>query len=431
VRDGWGVYAIAGPYDSPTMRDERRLELLPTGTRVWEVDWPKSPAGNLVVAAYRRARSLVARPPAGASTEPVAYTPDRASLAHRLRVARYLRRWRRWTRDAVRIGTNIGREFRPDLVFSSGPPHDAHEAARRISRTLGVPHIVDLRDPWVLPDSLASFDTGGPYWQRITALQEARVCEEARFVVLNTVPAMKALQARYPALARKFTTVMNGADPELRNLSTEPDSRFLVVHAGALYGGRDPRPLLRGVRLFLDREPAAASHLQLLFIGDETFEGRSVGDIAQSEGVGSLFEYHRQVPRAEALRASQRAAVNVVLQQDWTHSIPSKLFDYMQFPGGILALCRDGDATAQLLEGTAAAVIHPDNADGIATFFSNQFRAWVAGTVSAPINADGRFDRSRQLDRLLEVFNEALQVQRPDDAPVSVRHAVPVNPNER
>jgi hypothetical protein len=278
----------------------------------------------------------------------------------------------------------------------------AHEAARLVAKGLRVPLVADFRDPWVLPDSLIPPEYDGPVWRRLTETYEARACRDAALVVLNTEASRAWFRARYPGIAEKCIAVMNGADPEVRAHIGAADPDFLIVHAGALYVGRDPRPLLRGVREFLQQRPAARSRTRLLFVGERTYEGTPVEAIADSEGMGGVVECRGTVPRPDALRCSASAAVNVVLQQDLWLSIPSKVFDYMQFPAAILALCRGEDATRRLLEGTAAGVADPDDVPGIARLLVRWYDDWEQGRRPDPLNADDRFDRSRQVEHLLD-----------------------------
>ena len=54
--------------------------------------------------------------------------------------------WNVW--DAARTALRVASVHRPDVIVSSGPPHSAHEAARRSAENLGIPWVMDMRDPW-------------------------------------------------------------------------------------------------------------------------------------------------------------------------------------------------------------------------------------------------------------------------------------------
>jgi hypothetical protein len=280
-----------------------------------------------------------------------------------------------------------------------------HEAARRIAAMLRCPFVADFRDPWVVPEQHAQKEHLAWVSRRMTARFESQICHAAALVVVNTEASRDGFAQRYPGLRERFLTAMNGADPEVRSFVSPVDSHFLVVHTGALYWGRDPRPLLRGANAFLRAEPDAVRHLRIVFAGEERYQGRPIQEIAHAEGVGQVFENAGVLSRSEALKYSGRASVNVVLQQDLAWSIPSKVFDYVQFPCTILALCRDEDATRRLLLPTPSAIVHPDDIEGIAKALHNAYRRWQKGDRPAAVNADGRFDRSRQLDALFDAVD--------------------------
>ncbi len=132
---GWQVDAITGPYDSPDQRDDSRLHALPPGVRVWLVPMPHARTPKWITASYRRIRSLVTRQRVEGGNAPSTLPQtqldrDRAGLAHQLRIRRHFARWRRWTEVTVQLGMRLTGEHRPSIIFSSGPPHEAHEAAR-------------------------------------------------------------------------------------------------------------------------------------------------------------------------------------------------------------------------------------------------------------------------------------------------------------
>ncbi len=65
-------------------------------------------------------------------------------------------RYRGWIGDAVRLGQSWGDGWKPDFVYSSGPPHSGQVVASRLAARFGVPWIAELRDLWI----------GDPYFDR-------------------------------------------------------------------------------------------------------------------------------------------------------------------------------------------------------------------------------------------------------------------------
>src|SRR5690606_27569135 len=53
-----------------------------------------------------------------------------------------------WIPYAASAARRLFREWRPDVIFASGPPFSVHVIARRLSRVSGVPWIAEYRDRW-------------------------------------------------------------------------------------------------------------------------------------------------------------------------------------------------------------------------------------------------------------------------------------------
>src|SRR5204862_5296081 len=108
--------------------------------------------------------------------------------------------------------------------------------------------------------------------------------------------------------------------------------------------------------------------------------------------------------RADALRFLGQAAVLVVLPQAWSYSVPAKIFEYMQFNAAMLVLCEPRDAAAQLLEGSVAHLLSPSDPLAIAQVLLQRYAEWLRGGRPEAVNADGRFDRPRQVQLLLDAL---------------------------
>jgi len=413
---GWTLDVITGAALPGERADPATLQQLPDGVRVWSI--PLQPVlserlrrrawgaikGSVraVARLITRAGSRVESTGRGGRSGSVGTASDSvlSSLVREHRARDHFASWRRWCREVDALSSAIARERKPDIVVSSGPPHLAHEAARQAAATLGLPLALDLRDPWFI-DHAEPAELRGATWRGRTAQFESRCCHAAQVVIANTEASAALLRARYPELAARIMVVMNGADPDVRAFAGRGD-RFVIAHAGNLYGGRDPRFLFRGIRRFLDVTGASPRDVHVEFVGGRTYEGVPLEAIAGEEGLSDVFSSRPAMPRAEALRFMGRASVLVVLPQAWSHSVPAKIFEYIQFDAWLLVLSQPTDAASQLLATTPADVVVPDDVEAIARRLSTRYAEWTSGTRPIAINAAGRFDRDTQACSLLE-----------------------------
>jgi len=141
------------------------------------------------------------------------------------------------------------------------------------------------------------------------------------------------------------------------------------------------------------------------FMGDASYNGVSLVTLAHEIGIADFFESLPMRPRSEALAMLRAAAMVVVLPQQHVHSIPGKVFEYVQLQAWLLALTMPGTATELLLRDSGADVVHPDDVVGMTRAIVRRYRDMRAGARPVPINADGRFDRARQAALLLDALD--------------------------
>lgn len=419
---GWDLDVIALDPADLQDSDRTRLHELPPSLRVFGVRAPGLlPADRVGLAAWRarrRFRKLLgkaSRVAGEASRTEATGDGDRSERTPGPPEARSWTRawwaWRdhaqgaAWADAAAELGAGLARDASYDAIITSGPPHMAHEAGRRLSRGIGLPLVMDLRDPWSLPRRLPGhYDS--PLWFALARRHERRCVEAASLVVVNTDPVREAMARAYPSRADRLLTVMNGHDdgplPPPRF-----GERFLVAYAGGIYLDRDPRPLFRAAARVVEDLGLGPEAFGIELMGDvETFQGLPLRTIASQEGIEPYVRTHPPRPRREMLQFLAGAPVLVSLPQDSPYAVPSKVFEYMRFPAWLLVLAPPGSATAGLLEPTSAEVVDPADVEKIASALRSWHGAYANGCRPSPVASDGAFDRRTQAKRLFDVLDD-------------------------
>ncbi len=428
--NGWSVDVLMIDPKQCMVRDNARLASLPPGVRLFGVRY-FSYQESLVETALRRWASRMLSPlrsresstaapsesrrqtppssPVSSNGHARSINPGRLILSvRRAQLARrHFAEWEDWTNRAATIGGMLSAEHPYDVVISSGPPHMAHEAARLIAVEKGLPLVIDFRDPWAL-EAYQEPDLRSPAWMRLSLYYEDRAVRRASVIVMNTDLAAQMMRERYPAAAGRIITVMNGSDAELR-APGEQGSRFLISYAGMIYGGRDPRALFKGVRRAIDAEGIAPEQLEVRFMGSDQYGARPLAEIAAEQGLTGYFFSEPAQVRSAALALLRKSAMAVVLPQKYQHSIPGKVFEYVQAATWVLSLAEGGSATDLLLRESGADCVAPDDEEGIGRVVAKRYREFKAGKRPVPLNADGRFDRERQAARLFAAVDDAVE----------------------
>lgn len=321
-----------------------------------------------------------------------------------------------WIFTAVRQAGQLLRAGKVDVLYTTYPVATAHLIGLWLkTRFRNIPWVADFRDPWV-EDSMA------PFRRWLEGHLERMVVERADRVICNTPAMQRSFLARYPGIAQeKFITITNGYD-EADFTGLRPDSvaKFEILYPGMIaIGNRNPRPLLAGIRMALDRGWLNPDDLQITFLGcglngrDPKFQENL--DRFKLREASILVE--ERVPHHQALRRMAGANVLVVLSEPvgegpaieaerrWSHlQVPAKVYEYLRLGRPMLALV-SGGAVAELLGQThGGIVVAPDDIEGIARSLGELYQRQTAPSPALPALVEG-YTRENLTKRLVEELN--------------------------
>jgi glycosyltransferase involved in cell wall biosynthesis len=253
----------------------------------------------------------------------------------------------------------------------------------------GVRRLVDLRDPWAgaLPKIWDSdLRLGSRTFRALSPILERLALKTADGVITNTSQLAEALAARYPDVP--FVYVPNGVDPEsFPPPVSRPYPGLGVAHAGTLYAGRDLEPVVRALRIFLDRHPDAARAGSKLRIAGvvEAGHARVFYRAVAAAGMESHVEVLGRLPRAQALTMLSRSRLAVVLAQHQEHQIPAKLYESVAMGVPTLVVAPAGSATAVAGDRLGAMVRDSGDVDGIACVLEHLWRNGLRERSPCPL----------------------------------------------
>lgn len=421
VRRGWAIDAITveRPDLEPPFDAGGRLEILPVaGTAAPEraLRWL-----TRLVRRLRRAggRESVAPAPSGATVdaEEIAQKlrrelwrsderrPVRERLSSALDGAVAFAADRVWTQRALRQARRLAAGRRYRAVVVSSPPHTTQLVGARIAKECGIPYVGDYRDPWLLGLEPLR-DYVDPFERIVARALEPHCLRRAAAILHNTPRATDAIGARLPAGATgRHLSVPNGYDTLEAPIGAPDPDCFRVAFTGWLHPYMDPRPVLaacRALALALDLPP---SRLRIEFVGtDAEFATVDLRALAGSYGLGSHFEHRARVPREEARRIQQRAAVKVAYDCPHPLSVPSKFYEYAQLAGTMLLLGNVDGAMADAAKEIGLEVFDLADQPRIDAALRAAHARWQRGELDAVMDREGRFDRRHQTAKIRELL---------------------------
>jgi glycosyltransferase involved in cell wall biosynthesis len=323
-----------------------------------------------------RRRSASEAPLAGATVAAERQSGDLSSVAGRLLSLRKLtlammkmpdEAFSAWFLPAVRAGLTLIRRHRIRAVLASSPPPSSLLVALTLKRLTGVRLIADFRDPWA--GTVPGWgDLRMDATDSIHAMLERPVVRAADHVVSVTARITRFLRERYPEVdPGRFVTIPNAVDlRQLGDVSPLPsDGKFTLIHAGSLYGRRDPTPLFRGLERAVEGG-LGRDQVRLTLIGDQGPGVEAIRERARAAGVGDLVSVDGVKPRGEVLTLSRRAQVIVILAQDQPLQIPGKVYEAAALMKPILAITEEGATRDVLRDAGGASIVDPEDVDGVA-----------------------------------------------------------------
>jgi hypothetical protein len=404
VETGWRVDVIMDEPGALGPVDWDRVRSLPPGIRAFTVARAEPVIHRAYLAAKRvaqRSRPATATATAGSdgATDASQTLHDGGaapSIRERYRVWLSGVRAQQWVSASAKCAETITESVA--VVVSSGPPHTAHVAAHRIAAARNIPHVVDLRDPWE-GDSAAAGATGA---HPLGPNSERAIVHDAALVIANTPQFAQVLRGRFPSVASRVDTIINGADlPVQSPVPRTATTPFRITHTGTLYLDRDPRPFFRATRMLIDRHRLTPQTCRVVFMGHPArVDGRSMEELLGESGLAEFADLLPFGTRSEAHAVMRDAAVLVAFQGSQPHQIPFKVFEYASFPAWLLALVGTDTATSSVLEGSTALVTEIDDVPAIEQALDTAYRSFMRGEVAVPVNADGRLSRQKQFELL-------------------------------
>jgi glycosyltransferase involved in cell wall biosynthesis len=313
-----------------------------------------------------------------------------------------------WLLPATLDGWRSARRQRPDVIYSTGPPFTAHVVAGCIARAVGSPWVADFRDPWARApwrEDRFAFERGA--W----AMFERQVVGRCQAAVFVTETNRRDFAAYHgAAVASRFFVVSNGCDPaEFQGLARTQaaGTPAVLLHAGSLYGARNPSPLFRAVARAIHEGQIDRSRFRIRFIGrmGASFE---LPRLSRELGLENVVEFGDHVPRRDSLQQMLDATALLIVQPVTTVSIPAKLYEYMAAGRPILALAEPGGETSDLIQHTRAGVaVRADDEAGIACGLRDVLR--MAREGFAPVDPRA-YDGNTRAAELAEILSSVADV---------------------
>jgi glycosyltransferase involved in cell wall biosynthesis len=284
-----------------------------------------------------------------------------------------------WLPNALKLGREIMRREKIDVIFSTSGPVTNHLVAQRLAREFHCRWVADFRDPWT-----QNMHQSGIAWrERLEERMEERVMAEADAVTTVTATFAENFRKKHGSRIRRLELIYNGFDQadfeDLTPLHAIP-GKFHAVYAGILYQKRNPRLLLRAIKELIDQGLVDRNDIMLSFAGVFDYPGYSENrDCVRELGLEDVVRLLGNLPHKEALGLMKGADALLLIgdvSPDAGAYIPGKLYEYMGIGKPILALNKAGEATTIIETFRLGQVADPEDQAAIKQAYLNLYQSW-------------------------------------------------------
>ncbi|HKX76662.1 MAG TPA: glycosyltransferase [Acidimicrobiia bacterium] len=307
--------------------------------------------------------------------------------------------WARYVGRRLELGV-----VAPSMVYATGPPFGALVAAQGMADRLGIPLILEVRDP---PSFNRRLRTRSRFTRWRMLQFERKYLGKADAVITVTRGTRRRLLELHPPLDPGRIFVVTNGYPETDvdpRLSGRDWSKFTVAYVGSFQGGEAKGSTFTPEILIPALRQLPADQTRLRIVGPITASQRArLGDAGND-----LIEVVGPVLRTQALAEMAAADMVLVLAEDDPWWIGRKVFEAMAYSSRILAVVPPGDAADLLAQSEQAHLVHLDELHRLPEVVSATFREWQDGIKPLPPRVRGLQTDKSCVAQIAEVLNFAL-----------------------
>lgn len=302
-----------------------------------------------------------------------------------------------WKRFMVKEGLKIIESEKPDIIFSTSPPHSLQLGAKQLAKRSSIPWVADLRDPWT-----------EAYWeaQMPKTTQSKKKNLKYERDVLKTANHITTVGKGIQELIQKKTirpvSVIYNGYRELNNKFIASEY-FEIVHLGNLSSMQSCNELIDAITRLTKAEK---KKLRLVFIG--TLANEYKARLSRNPDIN--VEYVKFLPYSKMIFRARSASMLFLPRLNSSYSkslISAKLFDYLALKRPVLAIADRGSDIDNILKHTRSGQSFlPEEIKEIATYISkNMSTKKTQKNAILPGNIEQeRYSSRKNVHVLVDIF---------------------------
>ncbi|MCK4558738.1 MAG: glycosyltransferase family 4 protein [Calditrichia bacterium] len=306
-----------------------------------------------------------------------------------------------WIPAMIKQGLKIIKNDKPDIIFSTSPPHSLQLGAKKLAQKSGLKWIADFRDPWI--EAIWESEI-----ERINLI--SRFNKRLEMSILKNADVITMVSDGMCDLFRKkmdkqYETIYSGMDSV--NNDAVKSQNFQIIYLGNMSKYQSPVPILKAIDMLPHDKK---SLIQIMFVGkvynDFIEQFNKYQDIK--------IETQNFLPRDEMMKIAKSASLLLLINFSSVYGkghIPAKIFDYLSLRKPILAIGDKGGSLDELLIQTDSGRLFAENdIQDISLFIDESIKTWIEKSVIL-LDDNKLLDRYRtgeNIKKLTRLFDQLL-----------------------
>jgi glycosyltransferase involved in cell wall biosynthesis len=307
-----------------------------------------------------------------------------------------------WLPFLIYKGNKIIKTQKPDLIFSSSPPHSLQIGAALISKKGNIPLISDLRDPWTEAFWLKNLPRNTLSWL-IDKKIEKLTLNQARCI--TTVS--KGLKDIFSQITNSPVQVIyNGFDADdFCNITKVKNKKFTICHTGNIRTAQFATAFFDSIDNLPD---SILCSLEIHLYGNVHSEIKEY--IARSKAAHCYY-MPGYIDHSLVIKKIINADLLLVFSTNTPNSkgvLTAKLFEYIKTGNHIIAYAAPGNEIAEILTQTETGSFFTFD-EPCQKLIEDIFRLWQ--TDSLPSYGNSKVDyysRKNQTGQLVQIFESKI-----------------------
>jgi len=268
-----------------------------------------------------------------------------------------------WIFPAVKKGSEIIKNEKPDVIISCGGPASSHIIAHVLSKRFEVPWVADYRDLW----------SNNYFFKRNFIIEFIERGVEKFFMkrasALTTVAEELAEYLRR-VHRKEVYVITNGFDEEDYGFEVEKgDKKIHIVYTGNIYPGkRDMDFFFRALKESIEETKISPQELSVDFY---SYIYGKIPELVEKYDLKEFVKLNPFLPYDECRKVQKSADILLILdspEESMKGVATGKIFEYLAAGRPVLAVGPKGGAVDRLLRETNAGVLI-DNEGDLKNFF--------------------------------------------------------------